>query len=67
MKLRLSIRAFTELTEIADYFDKRNPFAGERIRKAIDEGLKTLLVFPYSGRLLTIEGIRKFVTRPSLT
>jgi toxin ParE1/3/4 len=64
MKLRLSAGALDELTKIADFFDERNPLAGERIRKAIDEGLRALLLFPYSGRPLKIEGVRKFVTRP---
>jgi plasmid stabilization system protein ParE len=64
MKLRLSVRARNELIAIADYFDERNPAAGARIRKAIDNGLNTLLAFPQSGRPLKIEGVRKFVTQP---
>lgn len=58
------MRARNELTAIQDYFDEHNPLAGKRVRTAIDKGLTTLLAFPYSGRLLQTEGLRKFVTQP---
>jgi toxin ParE1/3/4 len=62
MKLRFTRRATENLTEIADYIHERYPAGARRVRAAIYEGLRNLLLFPYSGRPQKIEGVRKFVT-----
>lgn len=62
MRLRFTPRATENLVAIADYLHERNPNAARRVRAAIYEGLKTLLLFPHAGRLQTTEGVRKLVT-----
>ena len=63
MNLRFTPRAVRDLAEIADYIRVENPKAAVRVRTAILESLQTLLLFPRIGRLQSVEGIRKLVTR----
>jgi toxin ParE1/3/4 len=63
MKLRFTVRALNDLTQTADYFESRNPVAGQRVLRAIYEGLRNIASFPQSGRRQSVEGVRKFVTR----
>jgi plasmid stabilization system protein ParE len=63
MKLRFTLRATQDLSNIADYIHERNPSAARRVRAAIIESLQTLVLFPRVGRQQTIEPIRKLVTR----
>lgn len=63
MKLRFTLRATQDLSNIADYVHERNPPAARRVRAAIIETLQTLVLFPRIGRQQTIESIRKVVTR----
>ena len=63
MKLRLTPRATKDITEIGDYLRTRNPHAAERVRAAILESLQSLMLFPRPGRLQSVPGVRKLVTR----
>lgn len=63
MRLRFTPRATSDLAEIAEYIHKRNPAAALRVRAAILETLKMLLLFPESGRTQSVAGVRKIVTR----
>jgi len=50
MKLRFTPRAIADLTEIADYLHAHNPAASRRVRTAIYDDLKNLILFPRAGR-----------------
>jgi toxin ParE1/3/4 len=63
MKLRFTLRAVENLTELADYIRSRNPVAAQRVRTDIYESLRNLILFPKVGRRQTSEGVRKVVTR----
>ena len=63
MKLRFTPRAIADLTEIADYLHACNPAASRRVRTAIYDDLKNLILFPRAGRRQKVEGVRKFVMR----
>jgi toxin ParE1/3/4 len=63
MKLRFTLRATQDLTDIADYIRERNPNAAQRVRAAILNSLQNLVVFPQAGRRQKLEGVRKLVTR----
>jgi len=63
MKLRFTPRAVQDVAEIADYIRTENPDAAESVRAAILESLQSLVLFPSLGRLQSVEGVRKLVTR----
>lgn len=63
MKLRLAPQATTDIAEIGDYLKTRNPYAAERVRAAILDSLQRLTLFPRAGRIQTVPGVRKLVTR----
>jgi toxin ParE1/3/4 len=63
MKLRFSQRANRDIAEIADHIRAQNPYAAERVRTAILDSLQTVILFPRTGRLQTLEGVRKLVVR----
>lgn len=63
MKLRFTPRALRDLTELADYIRAENPAAAQRVRAAIYETLRNLILFPKVGRRQTTEGVRKVITR----
>lgn len=63
MKLRFTPRATEDLAAIGDYIRSRNPVAAVRVRAAILETLQMLVLFPHAGRMQTVEGVRKIVTR----
>ncbi|MGH6802693.1 MAG: type II toxin-antitoxin system RelE/ParE family toxin [Methyloceanibacter sp.] len=63
MKLRFTTHAVQDLTELADHIRARNPVAAQRVRAAIYETLRNLILFPKVGRRQTTEGVRKVVTR----
>ena len=63
MKLRFTPRAVQDITEIAEYIRAENPSAAESVRAAILESLQSLVLFPLLGRLQSVEGVRKLVTR----
>jgi plasmid stabilization system protein ParE len=63
MKLRFTSRAIRDIAEIADYIRTRNPAAAARVRDSILDSLRTLMLFPNSGRAQALEGVRKLVTR----
>ena len=63
MKLRFTPRATADLEAIAAYIRDHNPAAAHRVRAAIYDSLKNLILFPYVGRLQQTERIRKLVTR----
>lgn len=63
MKLSFTPRAIQDITEIADYIRADNPLAALRVRATILETLALLGSFPNMGRLQSIEGVRKLVTR----
>lgn len=63
MKLRFTPRAVQDVAELADFVRLRNPDAAERVRAAIYESLRNLLLFPYVGREQETAGVRKLVTR----
>ena len=63
MKLRFTLRATQDLSDIADYIHARSPGAARDVRVAILHSLQNLLLFPEVGRLQTVESVRKLVTR----
>jgi plasmid stabilization system protein ParE len=63
MKLRLTLRAATDLSEIADYIRRESPGGALRVRAAILQSLDLLAQFPKAGRLQSIEDVRKLVVR----
>jgi toxin ParE1/3/4 len=63
MKLRFSPRATQDLIEIANYIRERNPAASLRVRAAILDSLRVLILFPEIGRRQKVQGVRKLVTR----
>ncbi|HWG06431.1 MAG TPA: type II toxin-antitoxin system RelE/ParE family toxin [Beijerinckiaceae bacterium] len=63
MKLRFTPRALENIAAIADYLREHNPKGSARVRSAIYDGLRNLILFPHVGRLQKTEGVRKFVTR----
>jgi plasmid stabilization system protein ParE len=63
MNLRFTSRAAQDLVDIADYIRERNPAAALRVRAAILDSLRNLVLFPEIGRRQTVEGVRKLVTR----
>ena len=63
MKLRFTPRATADLIAIADYIRVRNPSASLRVRAAILDSLRTLVLFPEAGRRQKPQGVRKLVTR----
>ncbi len=62
MKLRFTPQAIENLTAIIDYLNARNPQGSKRVRTAILDTFRLLLLFPDSGRVLR-QGMRKIVTR----
>jgi plasmid stabilization system protein ParE len=62
VKLRLTVRATENITDIAEYLHQHNRQAALRVRAEIYEALKNLLLFPRAGRRQTTEGVRKLVT-----
>ena len=63
MKLRFAPRAMQDLIDIADYIRERDPAASLRVRAAILDSLRNLILFPEVGRRQTVQGVRKLVTR----
>jgi len=63
MKLRFSPRAIQDLIDIADYIGERNPATSLRVRAAILDSLRNLVLFPEIGRRQTVQGVRKLVAR----
>lgn len=63
MKVRLTPRALQDLHSIAEYIRAENSPAAERVRASIIEALETLSEFPEIGRMQTVEGVRKYVSR----
>jgi toxin ParE1/3/4 len=63
MRLRLTPRAIEDLSAIADYLRVRNPSAAQRVRAAVLQTLTFPVQFPNAGRVQTVEGVRKIVTR----
>jgi toxin ParE1/3/4 len=63
MKLRFSPRAIQDLIDTADYIRERNPAASLRVRAAILDSLRNLVLFPEIGRRQTVQGVRKLVAR----
>ncbi len=63
MKLRFTPRAIENIADAADYLRARNPAAAGHVRAAIYDSLQSLLLFPRAGRLQSIAGVRKLVTR----
>ena len=62
MKVRFTLRAAADLTEIADYLRERDPAASLKVRAAILASLQILALFPEIARRRTTEGVRKLVT-----
>jgi toxin ParE1/3/4 len=63
MRLRFTPQATADLRNIADFMHERNPAAALRVRVAILESVGRLVEFPKSGRMQTVAGVRKVVTR----
>jgi toxin ParE1/3/4 len=62
VKLRFTLRATRDLTEIAEYLHTRNPSAALAVRDAILRSLQNLTLFPAIGRQQNAEGVYKLVT-----
>ena len=56
MKLRFTTHAVQDLRA-------RNPVAAQRVRAAVYDTLRNLILFPKVGRRQTTEGVRKVITR----
>lgn len=63
MKLRFTFRAANDLAEIADYIHRESPRAALKVRASILQSLELLTQFPRTGRLQSVEGVRKLVIR----
>ncbi len=63
MKLRFTPRAVQDLSAIADYVSSRNPPPALRVRAAILDCVQNLLIFPRAGRVQSVAGVRKIVSR----
>jgi plasmid stabilization system protein ParE len=63
MKLRFTPRALQNITEVAEYLHARNPAAAERVRAAIYDSVKNLILFPHVGQLQHIPTVRRIVTK----
>ena len=63
MNLRYTRRALEDISEIANFIRTENPQAAERVRAAILDSLQLLTRFPRIGRVTTVSGVRKLVTR----
>jgi len=63
MKLRFTLQAVNELAEIADHIRRENPRASSKVRAAILHSLELLTSFPKTGRLQSVEDVRKLVVR----
>jgi toxin ParE1/3/4 len=63
MKLRFTPRAVQDLADIANYFRSRSPAGAANVRTAIFDSLQILTEFPFAGHLLSVEKVRKIVTR----
>ena len=63
MKLRFTARAARDLADIADYIRARDPSAALRVRAAIIETMRNLILFPEAGRQQNLQGVRKLVMR----
>jgi toxin ParE1/3/4 len=63
MKLYFTRQAKDDLESIADYIHQQNPEAALRVRDAIIDSLRTLVLFPRIGRRQNISGVRKILTR----
>jgi toxin ParE1/3/4 len=61
MRLRFTPQAVSNLEEIGDYIARHSPMAAVKVRAAILRSLERLLVFPFSGRRQSVEGVRKLV------
>jgi plasmid stabilization system protein ParE len=58
MRLRFTPQAKQDLVDIADYLREQNPKAALRVRAAIVDGLRTLVLFPRIGRRQKTSGSR---------
>jgi toxin ParE1/3/4 len=63
MKLHFTRQAKDDLENIADYVHQQNPEAALRVRDAIIDSLRTLVLFPRIGRRQKVAGVRKVLTR----
>jgi plasmid stabilization system protein ParE len=63
MKLRYTTEAVADLIRIADDIRAHNPAAALRVRTAILDSIRTLILFPRAGRRQAAEGVRKLVAR----
>jgi toxin ParE1/3/4 len=63
MRLRFTLQARQDLDDIANHIREQNPQAALRLRTAIIDSLRTLVLFPRIGRRQTTAGVRKLVTR----
>jgi toxin ParE1/3/4 len=63
MKVRFTPRAVENINEVADYLYERNPAAAERVRSAIYDSIKNLILFPRVGRRQHIPSVRRIVTK----
>ena len=63
MKLRFTPRAVQDIAAIADYVRAHNPGAAVRVRAAILQSLQNLVLFPQVGRVQSVGGVRKLLTR----
>ena len=63
MKIRFTARAVRNLSGIADYLNKHNPAAAQRVQSAILDSVGILSRFPEIGRLQELSGVRKLVVR----
>ena len=63
--VRWSEEATTDLVEIIDYIDQRNPNAAQDLYSAIVQSAQSLPLMPYLFRLGRVPGTREHVVHPN--
>ena len=60
MKLRLTTRAYSDLTNIADYIEQESPAAASRVIQRIERTLALIRTSPMIGRRSARPGTHEF-------
>jgi plasmid stabilization system protein ParE len=63
--VRWSEEATTDLVEIIDYIDQRNPVAAQNLFSAIVQSAQSLPLMPYIFRMGRVPGTRELVVHPN--
>lgn len=64
MKLRYTLRAATELSEVLDYVEHQSPLGAHRVQVRIQTIINLLLEHPHAGQLTSNSRLRRMVVSP---